>query len=414
MCRHKQAIAAGAIAALALSAIGADAQTIPSAPAQAAGAKGAAKGQPGAGEAAAKKDPAAALKLLEAGVKSYETGKLEPAAQSLTQALAGGLPSQQMARALYYRGLVYRKQAKPAQAISDLTSAIWLKGGLLEAERANAIESRAAAYREAGLGDPPPVGESSRAAATTAAPAAPAAASAPPAASTSPAASSGAWQTATRGPGQGPASQASGGNISGGSTASTPSSGLAVASDTAAAVTPPPASVTGSGSSFGNLFSGLFGGGSSSAAAKSASPPTTASTGPLGASGSATSSWSDATTVANRGSRTAAAVPTAAPPAASAPAKAAEPAAKPVPKGKFRLQVAAVRSRAEAETLAQKLKQAHGPAIGGREPAIEESVIGAMGTFYRVRLGPYADANEPRQLCSRIKPDGFDCLVVTQ
>ncbi|MEQ1713744.1 MAG: SPOR domain-containing protein, partial [Hyphomicrobium sp.] len=83
-------------------------------------------------------------------------------------------------------------------------------------------------------------------------------------------------------------------------------------------------------------------------------------------------------------------------------------------KGKFRLQVAAVRSRAEAEELALKLKQAHGSAIGGREPAIEQSVIGAMGTFYRVRVGPYADANEPRQLCARIKPDGFDCLVVTQ
>ncbi len=98
--------------------------------------------------------------------------------------------------------------------------------------------------------------------------------------------------------------------------------------------------------------------------------------------------------------------------AAAAPV-AAVPAA-PAFKGKFRLQVAAVRSRDEAEALALKLKQAHGSAIGGREPAIEQSVIGAMGTFYRVRVGPYADANEPRQLCSRIKPDGFDCLVVTQ
>jgi cell division septation protein DedD len=182
----------------------------------------------------------------------------------------------------------------------------------------------------------------------------------------------------------------------------------------------------------GSFFGNLFGGGSSSATAKAMpDPATTASTGPS----SATSSWSDATTVAAGKIRTAgaAAQPTAVAvtpsartaPAAPAPAATASPgatpvsakaaeAAKPQLKGKFRLQVAAVRSRAEAETLAKRLKDAHGSAIAGREPAIEESVIGAMGTFYRVRVGPYADANEPRQLCSKIKPDGFDCLVVTQ
>jgi cell division protein FtsN len=47
-------------------------------------------------------------------------------------------------------------------------------------------------------------------------------------------------------------------------------------------------------------------------------------------------------------------------------------------------------------------------------PEIDEAVIGSMGTFYRVRLGPYADAAEPGQLCKTLKPQGFDCLVVTQ
>jgi cell division protein FtsN len=45
---------------------------------------------------------------------------------------------------------------------------------------------------------------------------------------------------------------------------------------------------------------------------------------------------------------------------------------------------------------------------------IDEAVIGSMGTFYRVRLGPYADAKEPTQLCKTLRPQGFDCLVVTQ
>ena len=383
--RRMAGLAALSSALILLAASSARAQMIPSGPEpapQAQGpstgpaAKGPSRGQPGSSGEAAKKDPAAALKLLEAGVKSYEIGKLDPAVQQLTSALASGLPSQQMARALYYRGLAFRKQSKPAQAISDLTSAIWLKGGLADAERANAVESRAAAYREAGLGDPAPVvAETSRAAAA-------------PAASTTAAAPASGWQTATA--------------ASGGSTEPKLSAAPAEA---------PPAGGSGG---LGGFFSGLFGGSTSSSAAPA--PSTTASTA-VAAPPTATSSWGDATSVASAKGRTTppAAAGNPAPSvkvAAAAPAAAA-PAA-PVFKGKFRLQVAAVRSRAEAEALAQKLKQAHGSAIGGREPAIEQSVIGAMGTFYRVRVGPYADANEPRQLCSRIKPDGFDCLVVTQ
>ena len=37
-----------------------------------------------------------------------------------------------------------------------------------------------------------------------------------------------------------------------------------------------------------------------------------------------------------------------------------------------------------------------------------------MGTFYRVRVGPYADAKEPQQLCGGLRSSGFDCLVVIQ
>ena len=49
---------------------------------------------------------------------------MDQAAQALSQALQGGLPSRQMAKALYHRGVAYRRQGKPAQAISDLTSAL--------------------------------------------------------------------------------------------------------------------------------------------------------------------------------------------------------------------------------------------------------------------------------------------------
>jgi hypothetical protein len=62
----------------------------------------------------------------------------------------------------------------------------------------------------------------------------------------------------------------------------------------------------------------------------------------------------------------------------------------------------------------QKLKAGHGPSLNGREPLVDEAVIGNFGTFYRVRVGPYADAKEPGRLCNSLRPSGFDCLVVTQ
>jgi cell division septation protein DedD len=83
-------------------------------------------------------------------------------------------------------------------------------------------------------------------------------------------------------------------------------------------------------------------------------------------------------------------------------------------KGKYKLQVAAVRTRAEADDLAQRLRSQYGADLGGREPLVDEAVIGGFGTLFRVRVGPYADEKEPNKLCNTIKLGGFDCLVVTQ
>ena len=97
-------------------------------------------------------------------------------------------------------------------------------------------------------------------------------------------------------------------------------------------------------------------------------------------------------------------------PATAAPLRAAPKALT----GKYQLQIAAVRSREEAEDLAQKVKQQHGATLAGREPIIDEAVIGNFGSFHRVRVGPYADAQEPGKFCSTLIKTGFDCLVVTQ
>ena len=110
--------------------------------------------QPANAAAPAAKDPAVALAAYTSGVKSYQADKFDLAVQSLNGAVQnGGLPTNLLAKALYYRGAAYQRLGKPGQAISDLTSALWFKTGLDDAERTQATALRANAYKDAGLSD---------------------------------------------------------------------------------------------------------------------------------------------------------------------------------------------------------------------------------------------------------------------
>ena len=330
-----------------------------------------------AGKGEAKTDAASAQSQVEAGINALEAGKIDAAVTSLSSGLsAGNLPAAQTARALYYRGIAYRKQAKPAQAIADLTSALWLKGALNPQQRADALENRAAAYREAGLPDQAPADRPRSA-------------------------------------------EPAGGKTSDIQTSSVPGAAAA--------------STTGSGG-LGSLFGSLFSGGSPPASAPAAAPAANKS---WGATTEVRSASTEPTVTAAAApppgpaaaaQSVAAAAPQAAPPttvkapwapitnAGAKPAATAlaAPAAKAPTTGNYRLQVAAVRSNEEALSVASRLQERYGRELGGRSAAIDQTVLGNMGTIYRVKVGPYASATEPRALCERLKADGMDCLVVTQ
>ncbi len=73
-----------------------------------------------------------------------------------------------------------------------------------------------------------------------------------------------------------------------------------------------------------------------------------------------------------------------------------------------------VRTQDEAQSLAAKVKREHGPALASREPEVDQAVVGNMGSFYRVRVGPFATQQEGQAACAKLKGSGLDCLVVTQ
>jgi hypothetical protein len=413
------ALSLGCAAVLALSAPS-FAQTASAPPAQKAAKASAKKADPKAAPA----DPAAAQSSIDAGVAAYNAGKTDQAVASLTSALSGGkLPAAQTARALYYRGIAYRKQGKPAQAIADLTSSLWLKNGLGPTERADATAQRSAAYREAGLPDqtdgsaapksPPAVIAQPVAPNVKAAPVATAAAPSP----------------------------------------SAPTTGVKTAALPSPTVDAKIEQPTSSSNGGGGFFSNLFGGSSQ----RAPEPPRAAA--PQAPQQPQTSGWSERLQV-NRAAppattaplATAAVVPTPLPtaPAAAAPgaprvAAASAPVAKAAPvavataasaappaaaasearpadpyvvqqraggAGRYQLQVAAVRSRTEAQAVYERIRQKHAKDPGFREAIIDEAAIGGIGTFYRVRLGPYAEANEPRELCAKLRSSGVDCMIV--
>jgi hypothetical protein len=322
MARYWRNVVPAALCAAALSAVclvGAHAQSDNEPAAKAKGPAAKAK----------KQDPVEAQRAIEAAGKLLHSGKLEQAVQSLTATVAGGnLPPAVLAKALYVRGLAHREQKKPAQAISDLTSALWLKGGLGGDERADAVKQRIEAYADAGLT------EHGQALVSTGADPAPAKKS------------GGNWLSSLFSPS--------------GSEAPPPPSRMKVTPAKAKAEAPVPAK---------------------------AAPDL-----PDG--------WASKTEVEVVAPKDKADAPTA---EETPPARA---------EGRFQVQVAAVRTRAEAVALAAKAKREHAAVLASSEPQIDQAVLGNMGAFYRVRFGPFANAQQTQAVCAKLQGSGLDCMPV--
>ena len=325
----------------------------------------------GEAKAPAKKkrqDPAEAQRSIEGASKLLQAGKADQATVALTSTLAGGnLPPAIMARALYLRGVAYRQQSKPAQAISDLTGALWLKGGLTAEDRQDALKQRSGAYADAGLTENGEV------------------VARPPA-------------TAKEGT-ERPATKSWG----------------VVTTPTENAPAPTPQTSEGSGN---NWFKNWFNSASASSPPANTGPPATASIDKADATSRApppvssarvASAWSSTTQVKPETAPSEARSPNARP---TAEARALTP--PPVhAEGKYRVQLATVRTQQEAAAVAVKAKRALA-GVAAREPEIDQTVLGNMGSFYRVRIGPFATVQETQAVCAKVKGTGLDCMTVTQ
>ncbi len=105
--------------------------------------------KPAVAEKPAENKAAEAAKAFAAGTKAFEGGKTEAAVAALSSAITmGGLKNPDLAKAMFYRGVAYRKQKMPAAALSDLNAAVWLRDGLSATDKAVAEDHRQALLRE--------------------------------------------------------------------------------------------------------------------------------------------------------------------------------------------------------------------------------------------------------------------------
>jgi cell division protein FtsN len=74
------------------------------------------------------------------------------------------------------------------------------------------------------------------------------------------------------------------------------------------------------------------------------------------------------------------------------------------------LQIGSYKSEAEARQSWNAFKSEHDAAAGYRSD-VKAADLGARGTWYRLRMGPFADRKAAQQVCARLKADGASCLL---
>ena len=382
---------------------------------------------------------------LKNGATSLAAGKYDAAVRQFSATIsADNVAPPEAAKALYLRGIAYRKLNQPSRAIADFGAAMWL--GLPEGDRVKALVNRGLAYQSAGLAKEGEAdialarksgsgevdqliaegGGSAEGAAWIAAfstSVTPGSQGANAQAATAPAVETPARTASASGQGTTTASAetaegaSSGsrvsrwwGSLTGSSSTEQPaaSASAETAAPTSAPAKPPSAPSTGWGAQTQQTAS----------ATVPTSPPPATSSSPKAPStgwgaqtqGGETVVASDASPSQSRWSRwfsrsAEAEAPTSPAAAAAAPATPSG--------GGFQLQLATSRSEAEAQALWKKVSSEN-QEVAGAQPVIEKVDIGNFGTFYSLKVGPFPDKAESLKVCNALKRNAVDCSLVTQ
>ena len=79
--------------------------------------------------------------------------------------------------------------------------------------------------------------------------------------------------------------------------------------------------------------------------------------------------------------------------------------------GAYAVQLASESSAAEAHASFRALRSKFPNQLGGREPIVRRTDLGAKGVYYRVMVGPFASMEKAAGMCGTLKAAGCNCLV---
>lgn len=98
---------------------------------------------------------------------------------------------------------------------------------------------------------------------------------------------------------------------------------------------------------------------------------------------------------------------------AKAEAEAGKPSAPPPEAEKYRLQLAALRSKADVDKAWKRLRTRHRDLLSGLGLAVEKKDLGPhKGVYYRLLAGPVSDREKALRLCADLEKRNVGCLVV--
>ena len=94
----------------------------------------------------------------------------------------------------------------------------------------------------------------------------------------------------------------------------------------------------------------------------------------------------------------------------SPPAASETPSPPAMPVRGILLQIGSYKSEVEANESWRAFKARHAT-VAGYRPDVTEVNLGAKGTWYRLRIGSFADRQSAISVCERLRADGANCLV---
>ena len=79
--------------------------------------------------------------------------------------------------------------------------------------------------------------------------------------------------------------------------------------------------------------------------------------------------------------------------------------------GAYAVQLTSERSAAEAHASFRALRAKFPNQLGGREPIVRRTDLGAKGIYYRTMVGPFASIEKAAGMCRTLIAAGGNCLI---